>query len=164
MGTRDYTTRYFHGTRVHVPVVLLENRLTGQRIWFTNHHNPADTWFAHKQGHWRDVAKRIEIRETRKLIATGYPLVMTGDMNERAAFFCPLTKHTGLHASNGGSHAAGRCHPPRRAWIDWILGSAQVEFSGYQRIRNHLVHRTSDHPMILNQVHIGPTPAKTPGR
>ena len=40
------------------------------------------------------------------------------------------------------------------AWIDWILGTKDVAFSGYQRDRSGFVRATSDHPIVVAQVKV----------
>jgi len=155
---RSYQIPYFHGHPAKMPVVLLSHRATGQQVWFTNHHNPAN---AHGDASgWRARATRIEITQTRRLIATGFPVVVTGDMNERDIFYCRFTSGVpGMHAANGGSNRAGNCRPPRPTQIDWILGSVPVRFSNYQTVRTDLVRRASDHPLIVASMDIFPQPA-----
>ena len=83
------------------------------------------------------------------MLRTGYPVVVTGDMNERDLFLCRFTGGVQMHAANGGSNN-GRCRPPSPAQIDWIFGSRQVRFSNYQALRNdQVVHRTTDHPLVV---------------
>jgi hypothetical protein len=79
---------------------------------------------------------------------------MTGDMNDRAAFFCPVVARSRMHAAIGGSHG-GRCSPPPDMGIDWILGSPGVAFTEHRAVRGGLVSRTSDHPFVWASVTIG---------
>jgi hypothetical protein len=147
VSAQSYPFPYFHGRTMRAPVVLLRHRASGQAVWFTNHHNPADA-----QGpaaHWRREATRMEITYTRGLLRTGYPVVVTGDMNERDIFYCRFTARADMQAANGGSNSNGRCRPPAQTQIDWIFGSRQVRFSNYQALRNEQVRRTTDHPLVV---------------
>ena len=92
---------YFGGRRVPMPYVKLQHNQTGQQVWFANFHNPAD---AHGPAQkWRNAAVAIEAQLANRLTADGTPLVMTGDFNDRAEFFCPITRSSSLRAANGGS-------------------------------------------------------------
>ena len=84
------------------------------------------------------MATEKEITDTRGLLRTGDPVVVTGDMNERDLFFCRFTGGVQMRAANGGSNN-GRCRPPSPAQIDWIFGSRQARFSNYQALRNDQV-------------------------
>ena len=139
---------YFHGHRIPMPYVLLQNRQSGQGVYFFNVHNPATTKTHGNNQYWRTVAQNIEAQLIRRLRATGVPVVFTGDFNERVSAFCQMTS-AGLHAANGGSHSGGRCVPPGDNGIDWIFGSSQIQFSNYVRQRDALVRRTTDHPVVI---------------
>lgn len=143
---------YFGGNRLRMPHVLLENRATGEQVWFMNYHNPAD---AHGPAHrWRTLATTIEANLANRLMATGHPVIMTGDFNERRVFACQVTRIAPLHSADGARTDAGTCHTPQQMSVDWILGSPDVEFSEYIADRSRLVNRTSDHPMIRSRVTI----------
>jgi hypothetical protein len=113
---------YFHGTLLRMPVVLLRNLQTGQQIYYSSFHNPADA-----RGHaekWRDQATDLEIAMVNRLRAeSGLPVYVTGDMNERDEFFCRTTAKTDLLSASGGSNEGGSCAPARPTYIDWVLGS-----------------------------------------
>jgi hypothetical protein len=145
---------YFHGHRVPMPYVLLENRAAGHKVWFMNVHNPASTKSHGNNQRWRNVATGIEIATVHRLQATGIPVVFTGDFNERTEAFCRITAATALHAANGGS-TSGPCHPPANHGIDWIFGSPGVSFGGYVRQGRGLVHRATDHPLIVATATVG---------
>jgi endonuclease/exonuclease/phosphatase family metal-dependent hydrolase len=142
------TIPYFNGHRVPIPVVRLKHRATGAEAFFISVHNAANRYG--KQKRWRDAAMRIEIRLAHKLWRRhGIPVFMTGDMNEKARYFCAFTRSGRMHAAAGGSN--GRvCRPPdpRIARIDWIFGTKNVRFRHYRYLRTPLVQRTSDHPLI----------------
>jgi endonuclease/exonuclease/phosphatase family metal-dependent hydrolase len=143
---------YFHGHRVPMPYVLLENRATGRKVWFMNVHNPASTKSHGNNQRWRNVATGIEIATVHRLQATGLPVVFTGDFNERSEAFCRITAATALHAANGGS-TSGPCHLPPNHGIDWIFGSPGVSFAGY--VRQGRVHGATDHPLIVATATVG---------
>lgn len=141
---------YFDGNIRQMPVVLLRHRATGRQAWFANFHNPASTRRVGNQQHWRDVATSREIELANRLRETGIPVFFTGDMNERAEYFCRFTGGAPMDAANGGSND-GACRPPSEMGIDWIFGSHDVSFSGWFADRSDLVRRTTDHPMVVSR-------------
>jgi hypothetical protein len=148
---------YFNGHHRSMPVVLLRNRATGVKAWFGNFHNPAETSRYHHQQHWRDLATDAEVAMANRIVATGTPLFVTGDMNERATYFCRFTARTRMHAARGGSNGSDGCRAGRPRAVDWIFGSPTAAFSGYDEDRTHLVDITTDHPVISTRVHLDAT-------
>ncbi len=144
---------YFNGGTRQMPSVLLRNKQTGIQAWFSNFHNPAETGQFHNQGRFRSAATSREIDLFNRLERTGIPQFVTGDMNDRALYFCRITGSTPLVAAAGGSNNGG-CAPPKPTQIDWIFGSPKVEFSGYQIDRSPLVRRSTDHPIVVTTVTI----------
>ena len=142
---------YFGGKARLMPYVLLQHNLTGQKLWVANFHNPATTKGHGNNFKWRRAATGREISLANQLAASGYPVFFTGDFNERAEYFCPLTSNTTLKAANGGS-TGGACAPPRSMQVDWIFGSDQVSFSGYRVVDGALVDRATDHPLVAAEV------------
>jgi endonuclease/exonuclease/phosphatase family metal-dependent hydrolase len=136
---------YFHGHIMPMPYVKLQNRQTGQDVWFINVHNPANTHGPAERYRARAIA--LESALVRRLHADGTPLVFTGDFNDRLPAFCPLTSRAPLHAANGGVSSGG-CHLPADAGIDWIFATPEVQMSSYVRQRSGLVLRTTDHPFV----------------
>jgi endonuclease/exonuclease/phosphatase family metal-dependent hydrolase len=146
---------YFNGNPHKMPYVLLEHRASGQRAFFANFHNPASVKRFGSQKRHRARATSIQIDLVRRLRAqTDLPVFVTGDMNERAEYFCRLTGATSMQAANGGSND-GPCRPPGDAIIDWIFGSPEAQFLSYFTDRGPLVRRTSDHRMVLSRVRLG---------
>lgn len=143
---------YFHGNRRPMPVVKLQSRQSGQRMYVMNVHNPADT-----RGHaakWRRIAVARERHVTARLTRrTHAPVLLTGDMNDRQRFFCPMTSNHVMHASAGGSHRHGRCRAPKSG-IDWILGNKHVSFRSHRVDRSRLVSAATDHPVVSARVHV----------
>lgn len=145
---------YFHGDRVPMPRVLLRNVRTGEEVWFANFHNPAD---AHGPAQrFRVAASRIEAALFQALLAGGHPLVVTGDLNERAAVACRLTAAVpDLHSADGAYRDASGCHTPAHLNVDWIFGSGAVAFTGFVSDHDRLVQRTSDHPLVVARATLG---------
>jgi hypothetical protein len=158
------TIPYFDGGARVMPVVLLRERRTGLEAWFANFHNPADTRRFHHQERYRLRATDIETRLADRLVdRSGVPVFITGDMNERGAYFCRLTAHAPMVAARGGTNN-GRCRPDRPRTIDWIFGSQGVVFTGYTEDRSRLVRVTTDHPVVTARARIIGDPAHGSGR
>lgn len=146
---------YFGGSPLPMPYVLLEHVATGQRVWFSNFHNPAD---AHgpAQRH-RDRAVSLEIALFNRLAAeTGYPVIATGDFNDREQFFCRVATGAGMRSANGGYADATGCKVPQPMLVDWIVGTDEIAFENYGANRAGLAARTSDHPLVSADAVVGP--------
>ena len=136
---------YAGGSRIAMPVVLLQSNTTGRRAWFANFHNPADTANLGSNGRWRAEAAGIEISHLTELYQSdGYPVIATGDYNEREEIFCRFTAGGVFSAAAGGSSSGG-CAPPPQMQVDWIFGSTGVEFTGYAVTDTG---RASDHSLV----------------
>ena len=139
---------YAGGSRIEMPVVLLESTTNGRRAWFANFHNPADTPNLGNNGRWRAEAAGIEISHLTSLHAEdGLPVIVTGDFNERSEIFCRFTAGGVFSAAAGGSTGGG-CAPPSGMQVDWIFGSTGVAFDGYSVTDTG---RASDHAMVHAQ-------------
>lgn len=139
---------YFGGRPKQMPYALLEHVATGQRLWVANFHNPATTKSHGNNVRWRRAATAVQIGLANRLATSGHPVFFTGDFNERAEYFCPLTMNTTLKAANGGS-TGSPCQPPPRMLVDWIFGSDEVTFSSYRVDLSPHVRRTTDHPLVV---------------
>ena len=136
---------YAGGSRIEMPVVLLESVATKRRAWFANFHNPADTPNLGNNGRWRAEAAGIEIAHLTALHQQdGVPVLVTGDFNERAEIFCRFTAGGVFSAAAGGSNAGG-CVPPSGMQVDWIFGSTGVAFDSYAVTGTG---RASDHSLV----------------
>jgi endonuclease/exonuclease/phosphatase family metal-dependent hydrolase len=145
---------YFNGGIRQMPFVRLRSTTTGIEAWFANFHNPAETARFHHQQRFRVRATQIEAALARRLVAsTGLPVFITGDMNERAPYFCRLTATAPMVAARGGSNT-GACLAGRPRAVDWIFGSRGVAFTSYDEDRSHLVDVTTDHPVVTAGVHL----------
>src|SRR5699024_2147599 len=104
---------------------------------------------------FRNAATEREIALFNRLESEGIPQFVTGDMNERAEYYCKVTARTALEAAAGGSNS-GSCRAPRPTPIDWIFGSPGVAVSKYRVDRSPLVRRTTDHPVMVAQARVDP--------
>lgn len=140
-------TRSYHGRSTRTPVVTLSQRATGQHLVVMSAHNPADTRGPAEA--LSDEATQQQLSEVlrHRRTADPVPLVVLGDMNSRARFFCPFTASGEMHAAAGGSHVDDSCEVPSfKKGIDWIMGSTDVVFS---RFRDDYDTRiVTDHPLI----------------
>jgi hypothetical protein len=146
---------YFDGKIKHMPVLLLQHRATGRAAWFATFHNPASLPWLGSQRRHREEATRRQATLARTLQQAGYPVFVTGDMNDTRRYYCPFVRGTGMHAANGGTVRPGSCTPPRGAIIDWVFGSPGVTFTGYTEVRGPLAGRTSDHPLVYAGARLG---------
>jgi hypothetical protein len=148
---------YFDGQPRRMPLVLLRQKGTGMMTYFANYHNPADTGQHRNQGHWRREATRVEVALQNQIVGHGIPRILTGDMNERAPYFCRVTARAPLKAARPDTYRRGSvCHADKPRAVDWILGSLRLRFSHYIEDRGPLVDRTTDHPMIISDVSVDP--------
>jgi hypothetical protein len=149
---------YFDGSPRAMPVVLLRDKASGMLTYFSNFHNPADTAQHRHQGHWRSIATDIESKLQNQLMRTGIPRIMTGDMNDRAPYFCTVTAGAALHAARPNTYRRnGVCHADKPRAVDWILGARNATYSNYVEDRSHLVDITTDHPVIVSDVDVKPS-------
>jgi hypothetical protein len=151
--TRDYP--YFGGHRHPYPMVLLRDKKSGVEFWVTSQHNPAFP----SNARWRHVAVAEEVANANAMLREpGHaPLIIAGDMNDHAAFWCPFATGSSMHAANGGSGSGGCSMPPvqpKPYGFDWILGSPGVQFSGYTWDAGSLVRRTTDHPVVITRAKV----------
>jgi endonuclease/exonuclease/phosphatase family metal-dependent hydrolase len=150
VDARTISIPYFRGNPRQMPYVKLRSRANGRELWVLNVHNPASTPRWGNNARWRQVALRKELDLIRDLrqAEPDVPVLMTGDMNDRADYFCPAVGSGLLRASNGGSARGGACRLPAAPQIDWIMGTPDTTWSGYVVDRSGLVRWASDHPMV----------------
>lgn len=154
--TRPYP--YFRGAIRNMPRVLLRDLKTGVTVWVTSYHNPATCCGYGNAAPFRARGVSLEIADANALLATTKDaLIVAGDMNDRATYFCKMAGATSMHSADGSTYSGG-CRVAPHAWIDWVLGSKDVTFSAYHRDRSSFVRRTSDHPIVLTRVSVKGTP------
>lgn len=167
MSATTFSVPYFYGKLSRRPLVLLQNVHTGQEVYVLNTHNPADVRGKARQ--WRDQAVRIEAALINQLRAThpDIPVLLTGDMNDWSNFFCPMTALAPVHSASGGTHLltpVDQCTPSQpSSQIDWVMGSPDVAFSGFTRLRDTLEAQTSDHALYWADATVAPAAARASG-
>lgn len=155
VSAQPMPVHYFSGNIQPMPIVLLRDlHAPSFEFYVVNVHNPASTRQHPGNQRWRSLDMVREAAVIRGLLATGRPVIFTGDMNEKAQAFCAFTRGGNLQAAAGGSNDSGRCRPPAGAKIDWIFGSQRVLFSGYRVDRSALVRRTTDHSVVLSEAQL----------
>ncbi|MBW8752334.1 MAG: peptidoglycan DD-metalloendopeptidase family protein [Propionibacteriales bacterium] len=142
---------YFEGYR-NMPVVLLRERVTGRTAWFINVHNPASGVGYGDQTSHRAEAIAIERAKVIELRATGRPVFVTGDFNDRKPAFCGLT--AGMLTITPDSIPSVSCAPPPSLGIDWIFTAGQARFTRYARDWRPKDLQLTDHPIVWARAHI----------
>lgn len=141
-------------------VVRLRDLATQREFYLVNMHASAG-------GDPRNTSTRVAgwdrgAAEARALRESGLPVFVTGDMNDRAAFFCRFLPPTGFVAAVGGSTAGG-CRPPARMPVDWVVGSPDVSFSDYVIDESTVNRRISDHFYISATATVAPAEPQPTG-
>jgi len=133
------------------PIVRLRHLATGRELYVVNTHPSAgDGQYAAERanGHQALVGVVNDLR------ADGTPVLVTGDMNDREAFYCRVVPAASLTASNGGSYAGGCQPPPGPLPVDWVVGSGAT-WSGYWRDTTPVERRISNHFFVSAEATIG---------
>ncbi|MBV9830649.1 MAG: endonuclease/exonuclease/phosphatase family protein [Marmoricola sp.] len=145
--------QYFNGSIIQIPVVLLRQRSTGRTAYFMNTHNPASNVFGYgNQSSYRTYDLGVEKDKIVELRATGRPVIMTGDFNDRQPAFCAMTANKLTISPN--SIPSMSCAYPSQSSIDWIFGAGQVRFSSYSYDTTAKAQHVTDHPVILSRAHL----------
>ena len=144
-------TTLFDHMRIPLPYALFRNRATGGEFWMMTIHNSPNGLQTE-----RNIARGEEIALINRLRATGKPVLLTGDMNEKDTWLCPVAASTGLVSANGGHYAGGCVMPPAPVKIDWIMGGGGATFSGYADVVGGLVSRATDHTFPHATVTVSP--------
>ena len=145
---------YFDGNMIKMPYVLLRNVETGREAWFFNTHNPADARGPAQK--WRNQGFKIERNLVRNLRSTypDVPVLVTGDKNDTYKYFCPQKRLTELQSANGATATSSTCTLPQPRIVDWVMGTGDVQFSGYQALRTWLVKKVTDHHLVYSDAYI----------
>lgn len=147
---KTFDIPYFSGNIRHVPAALLREKATGRTFYMLNVHNPANV--RGNAAKYRAQAIAIERQKIIELRATGRPVFITGDFNDRQAAFCPLTANKLSISPN--SVPSITCAYPRQSSIDWIFAAGQVRFSYYNREMYPKDAKISDHPLVQARAHV----------
>ncbi|GAA1791316.1 hypothetical protein GCM10009795_041230 [Nocardioides hankookensis] len=148
----SFTITFMNGQHPQT-ILKLRERSTGREMYFANMHASA--------GHdAKNTGTRIAGHLTgadmfNQLRASGLPVFLTGDMNDRGDFFCRVLPRIGGVAAVGGSISGG-CHPPARMAVDWVVGSSDVSFSSYWQDGSPQARKISDHYFVSALATIGP--------
>lgn len=145
---------YFGGRIRNMPVLLLKHKATGITSYVANFHNPANTKQYGNQERHKAAAKARQVALFADLRDDGYPLLVTGDMNERQSWFCSVAGPGDLKAAAGGEGGREGCSVAGGFRIDWIAGSHDIEFSNYREDRSGLISSITDHPVMISDVKI----------
>ena len=148
-----YVSIRYGGPMIEVPLVRFTSTSGLGSIWVLNTHHPADA--VGGTDAMRDAAVRAEAQALRTLqeAEPNTPLLLTGDMNDRARF-----RQLFLSVADGWSSAN-----PSDEQIDWIMGSPAVTFSGtiVDHSTNDNAHSYTDHPFVYTTAQLA-TPAPEP--
>ena len=140
----DQFTITFMGRPRPQPIVRLRHLATGRELYVVNTHPSAH------EGQYaveRRNGQNTLVGVVRDLKSTGLPVLVTGDMNDREAFYCNVVPTAGLTAPNGGSYANGCQPPPSPIPVDWVVGSGAA-WSDYWRDTSTTEQKISDHFFI----------------
>ncbi|MGY2873434.1 endonuclease/exonuclease/phosphatase family metal-dependent hydrolase [Marmoricola sp. URHA0025 HA25] len=151
VSTDSIRVPYFEGSRL-MPIVQLRERATGRTAWFMNVHNPASGVGYGNMAANRAAAIAVERAKIIELRATGRPVFLTGDFNDRAPAFCGIT--TGMLAISPDSVPSTSCAMPTSNGIDWIFAAGQARFTRYARDWKPKTLRLTDHPIVWARAHL----------
>ncbi len=142
-------THTWIGMQVPIPWLLLRDRESKATFYVINAHNAPGGQQAS-----RETSTSIEVALVNQLKATGRPVLMVGDMNEKASFFCRISSATAMVSANGGSWSQGCRMPAGELRIDWILGAGEVGFSNYVQDGTTRTTGMSDHYLVYSDVEL----------
>lgn len=132
---------------VEKPAVMLESLQTGRRVWVLDTHHPA-AYDRGGMGHaLRNATTETEAALVRQMRAKypEVPVLLFGDMNERASFFCRLAPKAGMIAPMGGAVSGGTCTPPAYQGLDWVMSTPDIAWSGFALDTGPQRQRATDH-------------------
>jgi hypothetical protein len=145
-----FTIHFMHANRPQT-ILRLRDKATGREFYVLNMHASAGEGgyaVTRRAGHY------IAVNTINRLKSEGIPIFLTGDMNDRAEFFCRVAPATGMVAAIGGSISGG-CHPAGALAVDWVLGWGNVGFSNYIEDRSTM-QSVSDHYFVSATATVGP--------
>lgn len=126
------------------PVVRLRNRQTGSEVYWINAHlSPGG------MQRDRDRGTAIIAAMVNLLTPEGLPILVTGDLNEKARAFRRIACKTGMTAAIGGTSING-CTPPSGMRVDWIFGKGGT-FANTMVEIGPRVQRTTDHAIVSSR-------------
>ena len=131
---------YRHGARVTAPVVVLEERSSGQRVGVLPVHFPASIPSAPRQKAWRDLNAGI-VKDA--VARAEVPMIVAGDFNQRNDILCDLTSPGIGLVSPLATHE--ECATGRRAPIDQAFLSPSLRPDRYRVYSGPSARRATDH-------------------
>lgn len=144
---------YFNGHLRDMPYVLLKDRDTNRTAYFISVHNPTTNKRWGNQDKWRYEAVRRERQKVIDLRAQGRPVFLTGDFNDRARAFCPLTRDKLMISPD--SIPSMTCRMPEEYyWVDWIFAAGQSRFTTLTVDTSPRARKISDHPLVVGTAHM----------
>jgi endonuclease/exonuclease/phosphatase family metal-dependent hydrolase len=150
---RTFLVPYFDGRLTPMPSILLRDKDTGRTAYFMNVHNPATNRIRGNQDRWRYEAVKREREMMIILRQYGRPVFLTGDFNDRAKAFCPLT--AGKLSISPDSVPSMTCRMPAKYyWVDWIFAAGQARSTSLTVDTSTVSRRVSDHPIVVTRTHI----------
>lgn len=148
-GSRFTVT--FMGRPRPQPIARFRHLASGQEFYVLNTHPSAGGGAYAAQ---RSNAQGTLVGVVNRLKGEGLPVFVTGDMNDRQAFYCSVVPPTGMTAPNGGSYGSGCQPPPSPLPVDWVVGHGAT-WSNYWRDTRPVDRRISDHFLISATAHVG---------
>ncbi len=146
----SFTIHFMHANRPQT-ILRLRDKETGREFYVLNMHASAGFGgyaVTRRAGHYTAAAT------VNRLKAEGIPIFLTGDMNDRAEFFCRVAPATGMVAAIGGSISGG-CHPAGALAVDWVMGWGNVQLQQLHRGPQHHAD-DSDHYFVSATATAGP--------
>lgn len=134
------------------PILRLRDIATGREFYVVNTHPSAG--YSGAELTQRRAAQGTTVGVINNLAASGLPILVTGDMNDREEFFCRVVVPAGMTASNGGSGSGGCSPPPGSIPVDWVVGHGVGSWSNYWRDTSTVNRKISDHFFISAVAHI----------
>ncbi|MFC5494890.1 endonuclease/exonuclease/phosphatase family protein [Nocardioides caricicola] len=134
------------------PILQLRDIATGREFYVVNTHPSAG---GGRYATERRSGQQALVGIVNQLKATGLPVLVTGDMNDRELFYCNVVPAAGMTAANGGSYASGCVPPPSPIPVDWVAGAGSISWSGYWRDTSPITSKISDHFFISATAQIG---------
>ena len=151
---RTFLIPYHEGTMRRQPIVLLRHIETGLLTYFVNVHNPATNRDHPGSDPYRVEATNIQVDLINELSRTGVPVVLLGDMNERAYYFCRMTGEAPMKAARGGTNIDGECDAQRPVSVSWIFGSIPLGLTNYIEDETAREELITDHRVLFSDVQI----------
>ncbi len=141
----------FMGSSHPQPIVRFRHLATGREFYVVNTHPSAGGGSYATE---RRNGQAALVGVVNDLESEGLPVMVTGDMNDREAFYCNVVPPTGMVAPNGGSYSGGCQPPPSPLPVDWVAGTG-VTWSSYWRDTSPVTRKISDHFFISALAHVG---------